>query len=168
MKHHRLPIAWCAELGKEVTPYEAYTLKLNHLKEEFTFRCVECQKPLFLQQQRRGFFTHPFFKRPPHEDHKTCLENFYHHHVTEDLRHYLDFEEALFLMIATVKKLRRLLHILQISQEYLRDEKASFKTNAPSFDFVLYLNLTPLQHVYEALEETVRELEQGYKRTAER
>lgn len=160
---NRHPLAWCVELNQTVTPYEAYALVLNQLKEELTFQCVECHRPLLLVQHRRGFLNHPLFRRRARENHSYCLPNVYQEHVAEDMKHYLDFEEALFQIVARLKDIKRLFHILEISQEYLRDEKEAFQTKAPSFYHILNLDLNPSYQAFEALEQTIRNLEEGYK-----
>lgn len=138
-------LAWCPELDQTVTPYEALNLSLNQLKDDLTFQCVECHRPLLLQHYQRGFLRHPIFKRLAREGHTHCLYTLYHAHMTEELRLWIDRIEALTLIASTTRKLKQALHTLDITQTYFQEEIASKPASQSRFSNTPLIDLTSAQ-----------------------
>ena len=155
-------VAWSPELEQIVTPYEALHLSLNQLKDDLTFQCVECHRPLLLTQPQRGFLKHPLFKRRAREDHTRCLNTLYAN-LTEELRLWVDTVDALTLIAATTRKLKQSLHILDITQTYFHEEIASKPTSKSRFSKLSPIDLTSAQELYKELEKTLLEVEKQYQ-----
>ena len=162
-QNQSFPLAWCVELERRVTPYEAHMHQLTHGQEKLTYRCLVCRKALFLVYQRRGFLKHPIFKRSAKERHVHCPKLLYQEHVGKGLKYHLDFEDTLATTASTAKKLESLIKHLEILCHSYRESTNPFHHSRSSLGLTLDLILTHAKQDYAALEETLRKLEECYK-----
>ena len=163
MKKQPMLLAWCVELEKTVTPYEALGLQINQLKGDLTFQCLECKRALIFSQYGREFLNHPLFKSRSRENHTHCLKAIYRSHLTEEVRLWVDTVEALTLMATTTRRLKKVLYTLDITQTYFCEEFNPRGENKDRFSQMLTIDLTPAKEAYKVLETTLLDLKKEYQ-----
>jgi len=156
-------LAYCVEVKKELTPYQAS--RLQNANNPLTFQCTECKKPLHLIHQRRGFLNHPIFIRRVRENHESCLYTLYQTHLTETRRVSLEFETTLALIASTAQKLKKHLSALEKIKSCLQKERDILdKTHRGVLFLDININLEPSKQAYTILESNLRDIEKSYQR----
>lgn len=154
-----MALAWCVELEKAVTAYEALEMRVNQGKVLLTFNCLACERPLILGQIRRGFLSHPFFRRRSEESHASCIKDVY---LPKEAKIWMNTVNDLRLVASKARKFKQALHILEVTPNTIWKSIPAKESDKGLPVLLVTRDLKVVQEAYAQLETAIINLEKGY------
>jgi hypothetical protein len=106
-KVHSLPVAWCSEFEKQVTPEDMLQYRTQHPDQKLSLVCSECRLPLTFQPWIQGIVAQGYFKKRSGHNHQVCLHKLKQENpIPQDVQKLQGFEETFAETEESFKKLR--------------------------------------------------------------
>ena len=160
-KVHSLPVAWCSELKKKVTPEDILQYRKQDPDQKLSFVCSECQLPLTFQPWIQGIVAQGYFKKRSGHNHQTCLQKLKQaSSLPQDVQKLQRFEEIFSETEESFKKLRyELGDCHRLSSDLLEEIRPQLNLKQAKAVQSIEESFHPLKEVCVTLEEFFKKTE---------
>ncbi|MCP4923141.1 MAG: hypothetical protein GY915_03795 [bacterium] len=159
-----LPVAWCVELQKQVTPEDILKFRAKNPDQKLTFLCPECQLPLTFYPCTTGIISQGYFKRRTGQHHHLCISRLKREYpVPQSVRVFHNFENAFMDVTNVCKDLRLFLpRFTHVHQKLCREITSELSVEEQALFHKLDSSFLRLQNPFFQLEVLLQEISENY------